>query len=395
MMPFRSYKVELDPNNKQITMFKQHCGVARFVWNWALALLIEDYKSGRRELRPKSMDLTKLLNSIKKEQFPWMYNSCSQVPTFVLRQVENAYNRFFKKLSKSPKFKKKNKSNSFSLQYPVISDTYIKLPKIGKVRLKESNYIPSGNPKQVTISCTAGRWFASVFYEYNPKQVVINNDILGVDLGISKLAGCSDGAVITPPNKEKKYEKKLKRTYRKLSRQKLGSNSRAKTKIILSRIYYRIANERKDILHKTTSVLVKTKPHGTIVIEDLAVKNMMKNHCLAKAIANVGFYEFRRQLEYKCKWYGKTLIIANRFYPSSKTCSQCGCINKDLKLSDRTFLCPSCGLDIDRDLNASINLARYTAGSAEINASGDEKFINSDQSELRCSSMKLELIDSM
>ena len=370
---YKSYKTELDPNNKQKTLFKKNCGVARFAYNWGLATLEEDYKN-EKKLKPNFIQLNNLFNSIKKEKYPWALEASKWSPACALQNLSETFKKFFNKQCGFPKYKKKGQKDSFTVFEGIkVVKNKIKIPKIGWVKLKQDAYIPQEKPKAATISLRAGRWFVSVRYEHEITQGNWTEETIGVDLGIKSLAVCSDGEIFEAPRKLKKKEKKIKRLQRKMARQKKGSNSRNKTKHKLALQHYKIANERKDILHKATSALVKTKPQKTIVIEDLNVSGMVKNHSLAKAISNIGFYEFRRQLEYKCKWYGKVLVVADRFYPSSKLCS--GCKNKrtDLKLSHRTYKCPKCGLKLDRDLNAAINLSKYTAEYAGINAGGDDK----------------------
>jgi len=372
-MIYKSFKVKLNPNNKQKTLFKQYAGTARFVYNWALDLLQKDHKS-EKKIKPSAITLHKLLVIKKNNEFNWMKEISKWCPQNSLRNLETAYKKFFKKQNSFPKFKKKGQRDSFTLDASIIiKGNKIKLPKIGWIKLKEHNYIPEGKPKSATISLMADRWFVSVKYETEIEQKQYENTIIGVDLGIKSLAVCSDGEIFESPRKLKNKEDQLKLLQRKLSRQQKGSNSRNITKKRLAKVHFNISNHRKDILHKATSCLAKTKSNKTIVIEDLNVKGMLKNHNLAKAISNIGFHEFRRQLEYKCAWYGKELIVADRFYPSSKLCSCCGNKKDELELKDRTYICDNCGLKIDRDLNASINLEQYTVRYTEINAGGDDK----------------------
>ena len=389
-MIYKSFKTELQPNNKQRTLFAQHAGCARFAYNWALALLKDDYNSGKKEIKPTAITLHKILNAKKQSDYPWMYQCSKWSAQNALRNVETAYKRFFKKTSGFPKFKKKGRKDSFALDTPVIVfNNKIQLPKIGVVRLKEHGYIPVGKPKKATISLRAGRWFVSVQYEIEPKKVETIAGSIGVDLGIKTFATLSDGTIFETNHKFKYKEEQLKRLQRKIERQVKGSKGRIKTKNRLGVVYYRIANSRNDLIHKTTSFLVKTKPESRIVIEDLNVSGMIKNHHLAKAIANIGAYEFRRQLEYKCAWYGKELVIADRWFPSSKMDHKTGVVNRGLKLRDR-IIHHADGSSTDRDLNAAINLSRYTARHAGINADGDERFICPLQEEQRCSSLKSE-----
>lgn len=372
-MIYKSYKTELNPNNKQKTLFKQYAGTARFVYNWALALLQEDYKS-EKKIKPSAITLHKLLVIQKNDHFKWMKDISKWCPQNSLRNLELAYKKFFKKQNAFPKFKKKGQRDYFTLDTPIIiKDNKIKLPKIGWIKLKEHDYIPNGKPKSVTISLKANRWFVALKYETEIEQKHYENTVIGVDLGIKSLAVTSDGEIFESPRKLKSKEEQLKRLQRKFSRQQKGSNSRNKTKERMAKVHFNISNHRKDILHKATSCLVKTKSNKTIVIEDLNVSGMLKNHKLAKAISNIGFHEFRRQLEYKCAWYGKELVIADRFYASSKLCSCCGNKKDELTLKDRTYYCNVCGNEIDRDLNAAINLEQYTVRYTGINAGGDDK----------------------
>lgn len=372
-MIYKSFKTELQPNNRQKSLFKRYAGTARFVYNWALALLQKDYETNKKA-NTSAITLHKLLVSKKNDEFKWMKEISKWCPQNALINLETAYKNFFKKQSKLPKFKKKGQGDSFTLDTSItVKFNKVKLPKIGWVKLKEYGYIPEGKPKTATISLKAGRWFISTRYETTIEQKKHEDTTIGVDLGIKNLAVLSDGEVFNSSNKLKSKEKKLKRLQRKLTGQNKGSNSRNKTKNKIAKIHFNISNHRKDILHKLTTCLVKTKLSKTIVIEDLNVSGMLKNKKLAKAIANIGLYEFRRQLEYKCNWHGKNLVIANRFYPSSKLCSCCGNKKDDLKLSDRMYTCDKCGSKIDRDLNASINLKEYTVRHTGINAGGDDK----------------------
>lgn len=378
MKVLKAYKTELKPNNVQETLLLKHAGCARFAFNWMLGILIEDYQT-EKKYKPNAIQFHKLLNSKKKEEFPWMYETSKSAPQNALRAVEDAYKRFFKKLGKFPRFKKKGHNDSFTVDGSVIvHDDTIQLPRIGVIRLKERGYIPSGKPSKATVSKQAGRWFVAVHYETDIHESTWNQETLGIDIGVKELVTCSDGTVIHSPKKLKQKESSLKRHQRKFSRQVKGSESRLRTKKKIQNLHFKISNSRKDILHKATSLLVKTKPEGEIAIEDLHVKGMLKNHKLAKSISNCGFGEFRRQIEYKAKWYGKTVKFVDRFFPSSKLCSCCGSLKDDLKLSDRVYQC-ECGLDMDRDLNAAINIRDFiskqknTVSSTGINAGGDDK----------------------
>lgn len=238
-----------------------------------------------------------------------------------------------------------------------VFDKSIQLPRLGVLRLKERNYLPVNGVHilSATISEKAGRWFVSLQVEMEiSERQASNRSVVGVDLGINRMAQVSDGIYFENPSALKRMIKKIKRQQRILSRRCKGSANRGKAIRRLGTIHARIANIRKDVLHKATTLLTKTK--SAIVMENLNVSGMMKNRHLAQAIADVGMYEFRRLLTYKGSWYGCQVIMADRFYPSSKRCSQCGHIKERLGLDERDYRCEFCGLVIDRDLNAAINL---------------------------------------
>jgi len=309
----------------------------------------------------------------------WMYEVSKCAPQEALRDLEMAFKHFFRRLKSDaedlgyPQFKsKKHGSGSFTLTQSVnVKNNQIFLSRIGWVRLKEHNYIPLGKHSSVTVSERAGRWFVSVLVKEEVEPSPFRDGVVGVDLGIKHLAVCSDGTVFENPKALECNLRKLRRQQKALSRKKKGSMNRRKAVRELQKTHFRIYCIRQDNLHKTTSWLAKTKQ--TICIEDLNIEGMKKNHHLARAISDVGLGEFRRQMEYKTTRYGSTLVFADRWFPSSKTCSKCGHIRSDLKLSERTFHCPSCGISIDRDLNASHNLMAVAMSSIEtLNACGEE-----------------------
>lgn len=375
----RAYKTELDPTNKQISYFVGACGMARFVYNWSLDYWIKQHERG--EKRTGWMKLNTKLTELKQSEFMWMYDYSDWVRVYAVKQCDEAYTNFFRRIKQGknpgfPKFKSKKRSKmNFTVNGGVvkITETKIRLPKVGWVRLKEHAYIPM-KPNKIsyaTISEKNGHWYVSVSVSEtipDPKQK--SENVVGVDLGIKTLAVTSDGVYYENQNGLYKAEKKLKRLDRRLSRKEKSSNNYKKAKLQRAKAYEKVMRTRKHILNEITTELAKDK--SVIVVEDLNVSGMMQNHHLARAISDVSFYEFRRQLEYKCKWYGSELFIIDRWFPSSKTCSACGAINNELKLSDRIYKC-DCGLEIDRDLNAAINIKNYyTAKHAEINACGDD-----------------------
>ncbi len=378
-MILRAYKVQLSVNNKQQTLLLQHIGCARWAYNWALAKKKESFD--KKEKIPNAIELHRELNKLKQSDVPWMYNSSKTSPQNALRDCDKAFQNFFTRCKKKvkgkkgfPKFKsKKNEKQSFRLDGAIsVESDCIKLPRIGKLRLAEKDYIPTDcKILSATVSKRADKWFVSVQVE-TPDRERSNekNKVVGIDLGIKSLATCSDGATYENPKALKKNLKRLKRKQKQLSRKKKSSKNYGKAKQKLAKLYYHISNIRKDCLHKITSKIIDE--NQVIVLEDLKVSNMMKNHCLAQAISDVGLHEFRRQIEYKAKWSGRKVVFADAFYPSSKTCSCCGWKNSDLKLTDRVFECKMCDMKIDRDLNASLNLKQiYTGSSSGIQACGD------------------------
>ena len=353
----KSHKIRLEFNDKQSTLASKHAGVARHAYNWGLSVCKEKYKNG--EKRPSGIDLHKKLVAEVKAVNEWYYEVSKCSPQEALRNLDKAYIKCFKEKKGLPVFKKKGKQDSFYLEGNIeIKDNIIKIPKFGKVRISEPLDIEG--IKNVTISKTANQWFVSfkVSNANLPKQT--QNNPVGVDLGIKTLATLSEGTIFENRKPYKKAKRKLKIAQRKLSKKyKKGvpqSKNYQKAQKKVAKIHYKIACIRKDNLHKITTYL--SKNHSEIVIEDLNVSGMSKNHKLAGAILDGGFYEFRRQLTYKCEWYGSNLTVVSRFYPSSKTCSKCGEVKKVLKLSERIFECACCGFSLDRDLNAAINLKK-------------------------------------
>jgi len=356
------FKTELKLNNNQRTVLLKHCGVSRHAWNWGLALtraiLVHNKINPDSKIKfPSAIDLHKYLVALVKSENPWYYECSKSAPQYSLRDLSTAWKRYFKKISSQPKFKKKGKNDSFTLEGTCkIKDSFtIQVPSIGKLKTYEK--LPSPNKiKSVTISRQADRWFISFKIETQIQNNNHTKEVVGVDLGVKTLATLSTGEVIEGAKSYKKNKAKLSRL-QWLNRHKIiGSKNWRKASLKIARLHKRIANIRKDAIHKLTSLLAKN--HGTIVIEDLNVSGMMKNHKLAGAISDMGFYEVRRQLEYKCKLYGSKLIVVDRWFPSSKTCSNCGHKKEILSLSERVFNCENCNFTIDRDLNAAINLCK-------------------------------------
>ena len=363
------FKTKLKLNDQQRTILAQHAGVARHAYNWGLGLTkqILDHNQNNPEEKikfPSAIDLHKWLVALVKPKYSWYYESSKCAPQYALRQLREAWARAFKKTSKPPRFKKKGRNDSFTLDGTIkVVDHYkIQVPKIGILGTFER--LPFGyKPKNVTIARQGDSWYISFKLEVEPNHTPKTVDVVGVDLGVKILAYLSTGIVFSGAKSYKKYENKLAKLQWRNRNKVIGSVNWKKTQIKIARLHRRIANIRKDTLHKLTTYLAKN--HSQIVIEDLNVSGMLKNRKLAKAIADMGFHEFRRQLEYKCQLYGSKLIVADRFFASSKTCSNCGWHNPDLKLSDRWFCCIGCGSFIERDWNASINLSRWSHHQAQ------------------------------
>ncbi|MGK7919845.1 MAG: RNA-guided endonuclease InsQ/TnpB family protein [Trichodesmium sp.] len=365
------FKTELQPTNQQKTLLAKHAGVARHAWNWGLWLTrnILNHNSNNPDGKlkfPTAIDLHKLLVAMVKPNNYWYYEVSKTAPQYALKHLSLAWKRCFTKVSGVPKFKKKGRDDSFTLDGSItVGFNQIKLPRIGWVKTYE--ILPDNvSPRSVTVSKKADRWFISFKVETATIITEKSVDVVGVDLGVKTLATLSTGEVFDGAKPYKNLESKLSRLqYLNRHKTKFSSNWK-KAQLKIARLHKKIADIRKDTLHKLTTYLAKN--HSQIVIEDLNVSGMMANHKLAAAIADMGFYEFRRQLEYKCELYGPKLIIVDRWFPSSKTCSRCGTVKESLCLSERVFNCEHCGFNCDRDLNAALNLAM--AGSSSVSACG-------------------------
>ena len=411
----KSFRIEIKPTKKQLDLIIKSCNVSRYAYNWMLGKKISERSA--LESLAKMYDLDKVPSihgsaidwhkewvEFKKDK-PWITEVSKCCGQEALRDLETAFKNFFKKLSKFPKFKKKGQKDSFRVDGKLYIDyNTIQIPNIGKVRLKECGYAIDKKIKlsSATISRDVDRWFVSfhikdglVIPKLQDLKNITSQEIIGIDLGIKELAVTSDGQTFENPKAYKKYLKKLKFCQRRLARKKKGSNSRKKAVLKLAKVHRKIKNVRKDNTNKMTTSVVKTKPK-LIVIEELKVKNMMKNHKLAGSISDASFGEIKRQFEYKSSWNGIHLVKAPQFYASSKFCSCCGKKNKELKLSDREWVCQSCDTKHDRDFNASQNLKYFgewllgienTVSYTGINASGDERLQFLTE---QCSSMKLE-----
>lgn len=366
----KTLKVRLKPTEEQTVKMVKSSGTHRFVYNWTLEKQKENHKAGNIFLNDGV--LRKEITQLKKtNKYEWLSEVSNDVAKQAVKDACNAYKRFFKGYSNYPKFKSKKKSRPSFYNDTTklkVKKNSVRLAKIGWVKTSEQLSI-NRKYKNPRITFDGKYWYISVSVELENEICKLNDTSLGVDLGIKDLAICSDGKRfknINKSNSVKKKEKRLRRLQRKVSRKyqlnKKGGTFVKTCNIIkiekeIRLLQRTLFNIRKNHLHQTTTSIVKTKPRR-IVIEDLNVRGMMKNKHLAKPIQEQGFYEFRRQLTYKCEWNRIELVVADRYYPSSKTCNSCGNIKKDLKLSDRVYSC-ECGYTMDRDLNAAMNLAKY------------------------------------
>jgi len=370
-----SHKIRLKPNNKQTTYLAKAAGTARFAYNWALAEWQTQYAAWQNDNslpKPNQMRLRRQLNHIKREKFGWMLEVTKNAPQMAIIQLGEAFKNFFAGRANYPKFKKKGKSrDSFTLtndQFKV-EGLRIRIPHIGRVRMRESLRF-NGKILSVTVSRTANQWFASITVDTasHPLPPAENQGVVGVDLGVSALATLSTGEVVAGAKPHKILLSRLQRLSRSLSRKVNGSENRKKAKLKLARLHARVANVRRDALHRLTTDL--TRRFHTIGIEGLNVSGMVKNRYLSRAISDMGFFECRRQLAYKAAQRGGIIVVADRWYPSSKTCSDCGHKLETLRLAVREWVCPACGAVHDRDMNAAINL-KNLAVSSTVSACGE------------------------
>ena len=375
-----AHQIELKPNNKQANYLARACGVARFSYNWALAQWKEQYQAYQQDNnlpKPNEQALRKKFNAIKKQEFSFVGEVTKYASQQAIKDLGTSFKRFFKGEAKYPQFHKKGHHDSFYIgndQFKV-KNKQVWIPNLGWVKTKESFLFEGkGKINNAVISRHANKWLVSISVsveEKLPRCTIEKQDCVGVDLGISHLATCSDGHTADNPQALRKNLKKLKRLGQALSRKVKGSHNRHKAKMQLAKVHQRIKNLRKDALHKL-SYYVTTR-FKTVVLEDLNVQGMLKNRKLSRAIADVGFYELRRQIEYKAKYYGAEIKYANRFYPSSKLCSSCSFKHEGLTLKERVWDCPQCDNHHDRDLNAALNLKQLglLAVSSTVTACGE------------------------
>ena len=376
----KSFKVRIYPTKSQETLIWKHIGSCRFIWNYMLSEQERLYDLGERHL--SAFDMINLLKPLKNDgEHEWLYEVSNTSLQIACQDLDKAYKSFFKKQSGFPKFKSRKRSKP---NYPIratgfyFSEGKVQIQKLGKVKYKTDFDLPQGRDAKFSnprISFVNGKWILTFGMECENQTPELTEKKVGIDLGIKDLAVVAidnESAVFHNINKSQSVRKlKRKMIYlqrsisRKYEQNRVGNkyfktNNILRQEIKLRRLHTRLSNIRNNYIHQCTHYIVSKLP-CRVVMEDLNVSGMMKNRHLSKAIQEQRFFEFIRQMKYKCEWNDIEFIQVSRFYPSSKTCSNCGCIKHDLKLSDRTYSCSECGFVIDRDLNAAINLMKYSA----------------------------------
>jgi len=357
----KGYKYRIFPNETQKDQLQRYFGVNRLVFNLGLETKTAAYASNKKSI--SKYDLIKQLPDLKKG-FDYIKECPSQVLQHSLINLDTAYQNFFKGRGQFPNFKNKysKQSITFPQGYEIsFKDSILKLPKLKEISIDYHREF-KGTPKRITLTKTVtGKYFVSILVdnqkETPKKKPVKTSTSVGIDFGIKDLAITSDGIIYENKNFFKYQQKKLRVEQRSLARKLKGSSNRKKQKLVVALLHEKIRNQRTDYLHKISTELVTQ--YSTICIEDLTTKNMVKNHCLAKAISDMGWRQLRTMLEYKSEWQGKNLVVIGKFDPSSKLCRKCGNIKKDLKLSDRTYNCDKCEHSEDRDINAAKNIMNF------------------------------------
>lgn len=375
----KTYKFRIYPNKEQEILLSKHFGCSRFVYNHFLNERIEQYQKDNKSdnFYKQCATLTKLK---KEEDTKWLKEVNSQTLQSALWNLDTAYVRFFRKKSQFPKFKSRKHKNTFTIpQYGRLEENRIHIPKFkGGIKVKIHREVKGKIGKMSITRTPTGKYYVSIFTEQTIDQLPKTNKQVGIDLGLKDFIITSDGIKFKNNRYTKKYAKQLKKSQQHLSRKKKGSNGFEKQKLKVAKIYEKIKSCRLDNLHKVSKELVES--YDIISVEDLNVKVMVKNRKLSKHISDAGWGNFVILLQYKCDWYGKELVKVDRFYPSSKTCGDCGWINQELKLSDRKWTCNSCGVIHDRDINASRNILKeglriISAGTVD-NTDGDPNKIS-------------------
>jgi putative transposase len=364
----QAFRFELEPNSAQRQAILQHIGAARFAYNWGLEIVKKALE--KKEKIPSAPELHKIWNIWKKDNAPWWKEVSKCAPQEAFRDLEKGVKRWKAKQARLPKFKKRKLIPDNSVRFTGsirVFEHHVQIPRIGRIRSKEPTekllkLLEEGKARilSAAISQEAGRFYVSIVcvvkrQEPKIKEVRSEDDIVGVDLGLSSFAVLSDGTKVDAPKPLARKLKLLKRRSKDFSKKQKGSNNSKKAALKLARLHRKIKNIRQDFLHKLSTWLARTKP--VIVVEDLNVRGLSRSR-LSRSISDAGWGTFLRMLEYKAKWYGATLILAPRSFPSTRLCSRCGHLHGKMSLSQRVFRCENCGLQIDRDLNAAINLKK-------------------------------------
>lgn len=354
----KAYKYRIYPDDVQKEQLSKFFGCSRFIYNLGLQTKIAVYASTKKTIG--CFELMRQMTELKNTDAIWLQEVPTQMLQMSLRNLDNAYTRFFREKNGFPKFK--GKYDKQSIQFPQkvkikFDKNLIQIPKLKDVKCIYDRQF-AGTIKTVTLSKTVtNKYFVSILVD-NQKELpvklpVTESTTVGIDMGIKDLAVLSNGAEVPNPKWFRNAQKNLRVQQRSLARKKKGSNRRGKQRLVVARVHEKIRNQRSDYLHKATTKIIQK--YDTVVLEDLNIKGMMQNRRLSKAIGEIGWHEFKRQLQYKAEWYGKNIIEIGRFEPSSKICSTCGKINKNLQLSDRNWIC-ECGSHHNRDRNAAINI---------------------------------------
>ncbi len=362
MLVYKGHKIQLQPNNKQETTFIYWAGIARWAYNWGLGRKIKSYEETGKS--PSAYDLRKEITQLKKtDEYTWLNTVSTSIPRTALMQLEEAYISFFRRVKNGnkkpgfPKFKSKKRGKVvFHLEPDQVrvEGKRIRLPKIGWVRMTKPLRFKGVLVGTVAVSERASKWYVSLVSETEHISINSQSGEVGVDLGVKMLATLSDGATYENPRALKHYQKLLTRAQRQLAKKQKGGNRWKKAKIRVQCIQKRVADIRADATHQATTDIAKH--YDFVAMEDLNVKDMVKNHYLAGAVGDAAFGEFKEQMQYKLDWNGGELVLIDRWFPSSKTCSACKYINNSLTLSDRKWVCPNCVTYHDRDENAAKNI---------------------------------------
>jgi putative transposase len=373
-LSMNTYKFKISPTKEQKDRLDRMFGCSRFVWNYFLDLNNKIYLEAKeKDLKKKHLnyyDCASELTDLKKKN-EWLTESNSQSLQQTLKDLDTSYNRFFKKQSGFPNFKSKKNRQSFRIpQFFKLKECKISFPKFKEGIKTIAHREVEGKIRYATVSKTkTNKYFVSITTDFEVKKKRISDNQIGIDLGIKDFAVLSNGEKYNLPIKE---DSKLKFLHRQLSKKVKGGKNKGKARFKLAKKYEKIENKKQDFQHKLSDKLCKE--NGLIAIEDLNIKGMVKNHCLAKSISNQSWYSFITKLEYKSKRYNGKIEKTNRFYPSSKTCNECGHINQDLELKDRQWACPNCNSKLDRDVNASKNILAQVQRELNLKSGGNRHF---------------------